>query len=421
MTPPSRREALALDASDPLASFRERFVLDDGRRIYLDGNSLGRLPVATRERLRAFVDEWGERLVTGWHEWIDAPRRVGDRLAAGVLGAEPGEVLVADSTTVNLYKLCAAVIEAEEAGGGRAVVTDRANFPTDRYVLEGLCTRDGLELRLLDVDEIEGPAPETIDEALSPGDVRLLVLSHVAYRSGALADMPAIAEVARRREVRVVWDLSHSAGVVPIRLGDWGVELAVGCTYKYLNGGPGSPAYLYVARGLQGRLRSPIWGWFAQRRQFEMGHPFDPAAGIDAFLAGTPPIIGLEAVDEGVALAAEAGIEAARGKSVALTELLVALHDAWLTPLGFSLGSPRAASRRGAHVSLRHPDARRICRALIEQADVIPDFRAPDSIRLGVPPLYTRFVDVWDALERLRELVERGGHELVATDATRVT
>ncbi len=421
MTAPSRSEALALDASDQLASYRERFVLDEGRRLYLDGNSLGRLPVATRARLRAFVEEWGERLVTGWHDWIDAPRRVGDRLARGVLGAEAGEVVVADSTTVNLYKLCAAAIDADRRPGRRALVTDRANFPTDRYVLEGLCARDGLELRLLDADEIEGPTPEAIDDALAAGDVCLVLLSHVAYRSGALADLPAIADTARRRDVRVVWDLSHSAGVVPMRLADWGVELAVGCTYKYLNAGPGSPAYLYVARELQPRLRSPIWGWFAQRGQFEMGHPFDPADGIDAFLAGTPPLIGLEAVDEGAALAAEAGIEAAREKSIALTGLIVALHDVWLAPLGFSLGSPRAASRRGSHVSLRHADAWRICRALIELADVIPDFRAPDSIRLGVPPLYTRFVDVWDALDRLRELVERGDHERIAPDTTRVT
>ncbi len=413
----TREEALALDRTDPLGGFRERFVLGDEPRIYLDGNSLGRLPLATRDRLRAAVDDWGTRIVTGWHDWIDAPRRVGDRLARGVLGAGDGEVLVADSTTVDLYKLAGALL-ADRAG---ALVVPRDEFPTDRYVLQELAEQHGRELRLLDTDPIGGPTPEAVEDALAGGDIALLVLSQVNYRSGALADLPAITALARAHGVPVVWDLCHSAGVVPAELAANGVELAVGCTYKYLNAGPGAPAFLYVARGLQERLRSPIGGWFAQRDQFAMGHPYVPAEGIERFLAGTPPILLLEAVDESVKLTAEAGIGPAREKSVALTELIVELHDAWLEPLGFSLGTPRDPERRGAHVSLRHPDAWRICRALIERADVVPDFRGPDSIRLGVPPLYTRFIDVWDALDRLRGLVEAGEHELVDADATRVT
>ncbi len=413
----NRAAAQALDAVDPLARFRERFVLGDEPRIYLDGNSLGRLPLATRARLHAAIDDWGERLVGGWHDWIDAPARAGDRIARDLLGVEPGEVVVGDSTTVNLYKLCGGVVA--ERGG--ALVVPRDEFPTDRYVLQGLAEQHGRELRLLESDPIEGPTVADVTAALAVGDTAVLLLSHVNYRSGALADLPAITEVARRHGVPIVWDLCHSAGVVPLELKAHRVELAVGCTYKYLNAGPGAPAFLYVARERQAGLRSPIHGWFAQRDQFAMGHPFVRRDGIEGLLAGTPPILDLAAVDESVAVVAEAGVEAAREKSVALTCLIVDLHDAWLAPLGFSLGTPRDPARRGSHVSLRHADAWPICRALIERANVVPDFRAPDSIRLGVPPLYTRFVDVWDALERLRSLVEAGEHRLVDADINRVT
>jgi kynureninase len=404
----SRADAEALDARDPLAGFRERFVIDgvggDGL-IYMDGNSLGRLPVATRDRLHALVDEWGSLLVSGWPDWIDAPARVGDLLAAEVLGAGPGEVIVSDSTTVNLYKLCCAALDAY---GLRTLVTDRENFPTDRYVLEGLAAARGLELRLVD----------------SPADLApdaLVVLSHVAYRSGALADMAGLTAAARELGSRIVWDLSHSAGAVEIGLRSAGVELAVGCTYKYLNAGPGAPAFLYVAAEEQERLRSPIWGWFGQADQFAMQRPYSPVEGIGRFLAGTPPILDLAAVEEGVRLTAEAGVARLREKSVALTELIVALHDERLAGLGFSVGSPRDPAGRGSHVSLRHEEAWPICRALIERAAVIPDFRGPDSIRLGVAPLYTRFVDVWDAVDRLRGLVERGEQREVDTAPARVT
>jgi kynureninase len=402
----TRAEAAALDADDPLAPFRERFVIADEERLYLDGNSLGRLPIPTRERLREFADTWGEQLVSGWHEWIEVPLRVGTALA-GVLGASAGEVLACDSTTVNLYKLVHAMLDA--APSLRTLVTDADNFPTDRYVLEGIAAARGLELRIIEAaDPLHGPQPEDI-----PPD-SLAVLSHVAYRTGALADIPAFSG-------HIVWDLSHSAGAVPVDLDAHGVELAVGCTYKYLNSGPGGPAYLYVAEHLQERLRSPIQGWFGQDEQFAMERPYKPAPGIGRFLAGTPPIAGLVAVEEGARLTAEAGIDRIRAKSVAQTELIVELHDEWLTPLGFALGSPRDPARRGSHVSLRHPEAWPICRALIERANVIPDFRGPDSVRLGVAPLYTRYVDVWDALDRLRGLVERGEQRLVSGERSRVT
>jgi kynureninase len=418
--PLSRARAEALDAADPLAGFRERFVVEDPDLIYLDGNSLGRLPAAARDRMHALIDEWGSRLVTGWSDWIDLPRRAGDVLAE-LVGAGPGEVIVSDSTTVNLYKLCGAELDHRRFAPARALVTDRQNFPTDRYVLEGLAAERGVELRLIDTDPIDGPRPEDVEAACRDGDVAVVVLSHVAYRSGALADMAAIEAVARRLDATVVWDLCHSAGSVPIDLRGAGAALAVGCTYKYLNAGPGAPAFLYVAQERQHALRSPIWGWFGQREQFAMERSYEPEDDIRRFLTGTPTILAVAAVEAGAGITAEAGMAALREKSVAQTELLIELHDAWLAPLGFTLGTPRDQARRGSHVALCHVDAWPICRALIERANVIPDFRGPDAIRLGVAPLYTRFVDVWDAMDRLRQLVEAGEHRLVDASPARVT
>lgn len=397
----TREHALELDARDPLAAFRDRFVIEDAHKLYLDGNSLGRLPKGTRERLHRVIDQWGSELVGGWHDWIDAPTRTGDALA-DVLGAAPGTVLVADSVTVNLFKLVNAILDAQP--GLTALATDQDNFPTDRYVLEGIARARGLELTIFAVDPLLGPQPEDVPEGA------LTVLSHVAYRSGALADMAAFPDT-------VIWDLSHSAGSVPVDAAR--IRYAVGCTYKYLNAGPGATGFIYVRE--PETLVTPIQGWFGQARQFEMERPYEPAPGITRFLAGTPPILVLAAVEEGVRISAEAGIEAIREKSIAQTELLIALHDQWLTHLGFTLGTPREPALRGSHVSLRHPEAWPICKALIERADVIPDFRGPDSVRLGIAPLYTRFVDVYDAIDRLRDLVARGVHREVDATVSRVT
>lgn len=418
MTALARAHAEELDRKDDLAAFRSRFVLGDDRRIYADGNSLGRLPLETVVRLDEAVRGWGDRLVEGWADWIELPVRVGDGLAR-LLGARSGEVLACDSATVNLYKLAHAVLDARSGGG--ALVTDAANFATDRYVLEGVAARRGLELRLIETDPVAGPTVADVERALGRHDVALLSLSHVAYRSGALADMRAIASAARARETPVIWDLSHSAGAVPVDLRGDGVELAVGCTYKYLNGGPGSPAYLYVGQELQEQLRSPIWGWFGRRDQFLMGPGYEPADGVERFHAGTPPILGLASVAVGVELTLEAGMDALRRKSRDLTELTAALADERLARHGFRVASPRAADRRGGHVALAHEDAWRICRALVERAGVIPDFRAPDAIRLAFPPLYSRFVDVWDAIDRLDRLVAGGEQRDVPSARRRVT
>jgi kynureninase len=298
-------------------------------------------------------------------------------------------------------------------------VTDDDNFPTDRYVLEGLAGQHGLDYREVRSDPVDGPDADAIGAAL--GGAALLSLSHVAYGSGALADMARLTALAHEHGALALWDLSHSVGSVPVQLAATGADLAVGCTYKYVNAGPGAPAFTYVHRDLQGALRQPIWGWFGQRDQFAMGPGYRPVDGIGSWLTGSPAVLGLGCVDAGVALLADAGIERLRAKGMALTSLIVDLAEAWLRPLGFGVASPRVAERRGSHVALAHADAWRISQALIDVARVVPDFRAPDRIRLGPAPIATRFVDVWDALDRLRRLVEAGAHERHVPPARRVT
>jgi kynureninase len=394
----------ALDAADPLAPFRDRFLIPDPELLYLDGNSLGRPPRAAIERLdRVAREEWAGALIRGWEHWLGEPRRVGDLLGTEILGARPDEVAICDSTTVDFYRLASAALEARP--GRRFILTDRANFPTDRYVLEGLARDRDREIAWLDPDVIDGPTVEDVAAVLDAhrGDVALGTLSHVNYRSAAIADLPAITTLAHEAGALVVWDLSHSAGSIPVGLADHGVDLAVGCTYKYLNGGPGAPAYLYVRSELQAELRNPIQGWFGQAEQFEMGQGFQAQPGISGWLTGTPGILGLAVAEEGIRLVAEAGIDAIRAKGIGLTEYAIALHDAVLAPLGFTLGSPREAARRGAHASIRRADARDLTRRMIA-AGVIPDFRAPDSIRLGLSPLTTSFTDVRRAIDRIAEL-----------------
>jgi kynureninase len=415
--------ARALDAADPLAAARGEFVIEDAP-LYLDGNSLGRLSHAARARLVDVIDrEWGRDLIGGWQRWIELPTEVGDELGAALLGAAAGQVVVSDSTTVNLYKLAAAALsyQARRSPEKRVLLSDDDNFPTDRYVLAGLAEACGFEYRQVRGDPITGPDPEHLTALLAAGDVALLSLSHVAYRSGALLDMAPINRAARAAGTLTLWDLCHSVGSVPVRLDADGADLAVGCTYKYVNSGPGGPAFLYVRHELVNALVQPIHGWFGQADQFAMGPGYEPVAGIGRFLTGTPNVLGTVAVQEGARLLAAAGIEALRAKSVALTEYLVALSDAWLAPLGFTIASPRDSVRRGSHVSLRHPDAFRICRAYIEQAGVVPDFRAPDRLRLGLAPIYTRYQDVYEAMRRLRDLVEAGAHTGYDATPTRVT
>jgi kynureninase len=412
----SREGATALDAADPLASLRDAFVVDDPELIYLDGNSLGRLPKASADRIAQVVrDEWGTDLIRSWKHWVDLPFRAGDLMGSALLGAAAGQVVVSDSTTVNLYKLAAAALDARP--DRNVIITDDDNFPTDRYVLEGLAAQRGIELRLVRTDIDEGLDPDVLRDAVDE-NTALVSLSHVAYRSGALLDMAAVNEIVHGAGALVLWDLCHSAGSVPVRLDATGTDLAVGCTYKYLNGGPGSPAFLYVREELQTLLRQPIWGWFGQRNQFAMGPAYDPAPEIGRFLAGTPAVLGIAAVEEGVRLLAEAGIGRLRAKGQELTGYVIELTNAWLP--GLDLATPPDAARRGSHVSLRHPDAWRFTQALIE-AKVIPDYRTPDRLRLGPAPINTSFTDVWDGLDRLRRIVADGTYERFSSEPSRVT
>ena len=400
--PTARAAAAALDAADPLAGFRARFA-DDGRGlIYLDGNSLGRLPLATVDRIAQVVgEEWGRGLIGSWDQWMGLPARAGDLLGEHLLGAAPGQVAVSDSTTVNLYKLACAALDARE--GRRVIVTDDDNFPTDRYVFQGIAAQRGLELRMIHTDMDEGLDEAALAAAIGP-DTALVSLSHVAYRSAALADMGRVTDLVHGSGALMLWDLCHSAGSVPIELDACGADLAVGCTYKYLNGGPGAPAFLYVRRDLQ-QLRQPIWGWMGQRNLFEMAPDYDPQPGIGRFTTGTPQVAGIAAVEEGARLLAEAGIGRLRAKGAELTEYLIALADAWLLPLGCALASPRDPARRGSHVTLYHPRARQIYRTLGTRG-VIVDYREPDRMRFGLAPLTTRFTDVWDAAAATREIIE---------------
>ncbi len=391
-----------LDAADPLARYRDLFVPADGVVAYLDGNSLGRPLVRSAARIAEFVrDGWGTRLIRGWEEdWFDLPIRLGDALGAAALGAAPGQVTIGDSTTVLLYKLVRAAVDA--AGPARTeLVIDTDNFPTDRYVLQGVAAERGLTIRWIDSDPASGVTPEQVAGVVGP-QTALVVLSHVAYRSGFLADMPQITRIAHDAGALVLWDLCHSVGVVPTELDAWGVDLAVGCSYKYLDGGPGAPAFCYVRRGLHGELRQPIWGWVGTSEPFAMGHGYEAAAGIRAFLSGTPPVLGMLAIEDMVALIAEAGLDAIRAKSIALTEHAVEFADARLAPLAVVLASPRDTASRGSHVTLRHPRFQEIT-ARLWRRGVIPDFRTPDGLRLGLSPLSTGFEELQLGLEAIED------------------
>ena len=399
-----------LDSRDDLSAYRDAFVIDDPDLIYADGNSLGRLPLKSVARMQAVIeDEWGRDLIRGWNAgWYDAPSRVGDKVGQ-IIGAAPGQVIVSDSTSVNLFKLTMAALNLQP---GRAkIISDMLNFPSDLYVLQGCVNVLGGWHRLQVIPSSNGisvdmqAAFDAIDD-----NTALVSLSHVTFRSSFLYDAEAITRRAHEAGALVLWDLSHSAGAVPAELDKWLVDFAVGCTYKYLNGGPGAPAFLYVRRDLQDKALSPIWGWFGQKAPFAFDLEYKPSPDIKRFLVGTPPILSLSAMEAAVDVVLEAGIDRIRRKSVDLTSYLIYLFDTFLAPLEFTLGSPREADRRGSHVSIRHPEGYRINRALIEEMNVLPDFREPDNIRLGLAPLYTSFADVWEMADRIRRVVEEKRH-----------
>jgi kynureninase len=395
--------AQSLDGADPLAGYRAAFGGDTGVLAYFDGTSLGRPVHATRDRLQSLVDTWSTRLIRGWDEgWMTLPEELGDRIGALTLGAAPGQVVVADSTTVLLYKLIRAAVRARPDRD--EIVIDDDNFPTDRFVVARIADELGLTVRWIHVDH--GAGVELAQAAEAIGDrTALVVLSHVAYRSGFLADAAGITALAHEAGALVLWDVCHSVGVVPIELDAWGVDLAVGCTYKYLNGGPGSPAFAYVRVGLQGELEQPIAGWMGASDPFEMGDSYRPATGIRRFLSGTPSILAMQPMCDMLDLIEQAGLPAIRAKSVRLTEFVLEVFDTDLAAAGMTLGTPRDPARRGGHVTLNHPDARGIPARAWER-DVLPDFRAPSGIRIGLSPLSTSFAEVADGLSVLRDRVE---------------
>lgn len=405
----SDKFAKQLDNSDPLKNFRNQFFIADEKVIYLDGNSLGRLPLKTKSLLKeATENQWGSELIESWNNhWYEKPLELGNKIAP-LTGANDDEVIVSDSTSVNLYKLAHAALSYNSKK--RKVVSDAFNFPTDLYILQGLLKEFGSDYHLtlaesgddisVDVDDLK----RKIDE-----NTALVVLSLVSFKSSFLYDAAEITEWAHKKGALVLWDLSHAAGAVPVKLNKTNADLAVGCTYKYLNGGPGAPAFLYVNKKWQEKLFSPIQGWFGDNRPFEFDLNYKPAKGIRRFLTGTPPVISLMAIEPGLDILLEAGIENLRKKSIRQSEYFLFLAGEELKKYGFTSGSPGDFNKRGSHISLKHSEGYRICQALIHpqksKQKIIPDFREPDNIRFGLTPLYTTFSEIRDTVFRLKEIV----------------
>ena len=419
-----REYALELDKYDPLAHFKSQFVISDPEMCYLDGNSLGRLPKATITAINDFMTkEWGPEVVTGWSHWVDEAQPTGDLLGEAALGAGPGQVLVCDTTSVNFYQLCLAAIHARR--GRKTIITDAANFPTDRYILDGIAKQFGLKLVIIDNEDPAIAKHERITtEVLAPylnDDVAMVTLEVIQYRSGARTDLKSITDQVRAIGALVVWDASHAVGAIELNLDANGVDLCVGCTYKYGNSGPGSPAWLYVSKRVQSVLQVPIQGWFAQDAQFEMGPVFERSQTIRGFQIASPSLMGIRCVQTAFSMIKEAGIDAIAHKAAVGTQMMIELYDAWLAPLGVELNTSRDAKERGGHISLVHPDAAQICVALRTISNVIPDYRTPNSIRLAISPLPTSYVEIWDGLERMRDLVASGRYKEAVEGGSRVT
>ena len=419
-----RQVALELDRNDPLREFKNEFVITDPDTCYLDGNSLGRLPHSTVEAITQFLtQEWGREVVDGWNHWIDEAQSTGDLIGRSALGAGPGQVLACDTTSVNFYQLAMAAIKARP--GRKTVITDAANFPTDRYILQGIANDLGLKLIVIDNEdpqksENEFITPELLERYLSD-DVALVTFEVVQYRAGARQDVRRITELVKSYGAFMLWDAAHAIGSVQLNFDSDGVDLAVGCTYKYGNAGPGAPAWLYVAKRVQDELQVPIQGWFAQRDQFAMGADFEKERSIRGFQIASPSLMGLRCINSSFAIIESAGIARIEEKCAIGTSMMIDLFDEWLAPLGFSLNTPRDPKRRGGHISLIHPEAERIAVALRKFANVIPDYRVPNAIRLAISPLATSYTEVFDGFQRIRDLVSTRQFEKVEQSRSRVT
>lgn len=408
-----KQKALELDKNDKLAHFREQFEI--GEEIYLDGNSLGRLPKKTIGLITEITqNQWGKRLIRSWNEhWMELPSRVAAKIAV-LVGAKADEIFVGDSTSINFYKLAFAALQFQEPK--TRIITDSLNFPTDIYVLQGLIDQQfkNHSLTIIESANEQRISDEDIENALDE-NTALLTLSHVVFKSANMYDMHKINQLAHQKGSLVLWDLSHSAGAVEVNLNDSGADLAVGCTYKYLNGGPGAPAFLYVRKDLQAKLINPIWGWFSHQKPFDFTLNYEAKTDIQRFSAGTPSVLSLAAIESGIDITLEAGMKNLREKSVAQTNYLIELVGNLLIPVGFTIASPTDSDERGSHISIQHPEGYRINRAMIEPIDVspviIPDFRPPNNIRLGIAPLYNTFEEIFQTIVRIRTIVESKEYE----------
>ncbi len=409
--------AQELDAQDPLAKFRDRFVITDPDLIYLDGNSLGRLPKETKAMMADLIDQWGDRLIRFWsQDHFNIAKDLGDKMAK-LIGASEGEVIIGESTSVNMYKLFVAALEIQK--GRKRIITDDLNFPSDIYILDEINRMMGNKH---EIEIVKSPDSQTgpVDQikALLDEDAALLTLSGTVFKSSYNYDMADINAAAREAGALVVWDLSHSVGSVPIDLNGSGADMAIGCSYKYLNGGPGAPAFLYVRKDLQEKLRNPIAGWHGRKNQFDFGLDYHPKDGIERFFSGTPDAFSMAPIGPGVDMLLEAGMDNVRAKSVAQTEYLIELWEAVLQPYGFTLNSPRDAKWRGSHVSVGHPEGWRINQSMINDMNIIPDFRAPDNIRLGIAPLYTTYSDIHEAVMRMKKIMDDKLYEKYTTQSS---
>ncbi len=413
-----------MDEVDPLLSFKEEFVISDPDVCYLDGNSLGRLPKKTKLAINDFLEnEWGTKIVAGWNDWIDEAQTVGNLVGEVALGAKSGQVLVCDTTSVNFYQLCGAALKARP--NRKKIITDAANFPTDRYILQGLADRHDLDLVVIDNEnnpeiECERITPEILEKYLDE-NVAFITLEVIQYRSGARNPIKEITDLARKYGALVIWDAAHAIGSVDLQFDQDEVDLAIGCTYKYGNSGPGAPAWLYVSKKIQNELQVPIQGWFAQRDQFAMGPIFEKSQDIRGFQIASPSILGLRCVKTAFEMIGQAGIKNIAAKAGIGTQMGIVLFENWLQPLGFSLNTPRDPNHRGGHLSLVHEDAKEIAVAMREISRVIPDYRAPNSIRVAISPLATSYLEFWDGFKRIQELVASKKYQGISATGTRVT
>jgi kynureninase len=397
--------AIIQDQQDPLAQFRHSFYNLEPDLIYLDGNSLGKLPKAAIDLSEELVkNQWGNRLIRSWNEnWIDLPHLLGKKIST-LVGACPDEIVVTDSTSVNLFKLIVAALNNQP--GKNKILTDDINFPTDIYILQGIIKMLGDQHKIVVAQSsFENCNPEEVIIESIDDNTALIILSHVVFKSGYRYDMEKITKAAHQCGALILWDLSHSTGAINVNLNKCNVDMAVGCTYKYLNGGPGSPAFLYVRKDLQDEIQSPIWGWFGEKNPFDFNLVYQPAIGMNQFLVGTPPVISMAMILPGIDMVIEAGISSLEKKSKLLSDYFIKLFDLELVRFDFKLGSPRNPNKRGSHVSIQHPDAYAISQILIEKYHTIPDFRKPDNIRIGISPLYISFMDIYTTVQFLKSIM----------------